>query len=66
MERGIVKSYSRESGTGTIGRSDSTDLGFSASRIIGNRNDIHQGDQVWFEVQTMHNNHIAINIRKCM
>jgi len=64
MERGMIKSYDRTSGSGTISRSESTDLQFNANRVLGNRNDLHQGDGVWFEVETMHGNHVAINIRK--
>ena len=66
MERGIIKSYDRGSGAGTIGRTGDTDVTFNATRIIGNRNDINQGDRVWFEMETMKNSHSAINIRKCM
>jgi len=64
MERGMIRSYDRTSGTGMISRSESTDLQFNANRIIGNRNDLHQGDRVWFEVETMQGSHVAINIRK--
>ena len=64
MERGIIKSDDRTSGVGTIGRSENSDLRFNANRVIGNRNDLKPGDSVWFEVATMHSNHIAINIRK--
>jgi len=64
MERGMVKSFDRTSGSGTISRAESTDLRFNVNRLIGNRNDLHQGDRVWFEIETMHGSHVAINIRK--
>lgn len=67
MERGIIKSYDQESGTGTIGCSESADVRFNAERILGkDRNSLRQGDPVWFEIENIQNNHVAINIRKCM
>ena len=66
MEKGIIKSYDRDSGGGTISRLGDIDVRFNATRVIGNRNDLKAGDPVWFEVQVMQSNHVAINIRKCL
>ncbi len=65
MEKGTIKSYDQGSG-GTIGRSDG-DVRFSADRIVGkDRMALKLGDYVWFELENMQNNYVAINIRKCI
>jgi len=67
MEKGTVRSYDRESGSGTIGCGENADVRFSADRILGkDRNGLKQGDLVWFEIENIQNNHSAINIRKCI
>ena len=65
MEKGIIASYDRGSG-GSISRPGNSDVRFNVNRIIGNRNDLKQGDRVWFEIETMHSTQVAINIRKCL
>ncbi len=67
MERGIIKSDDQGSGKGTIGRCENADVRFNANCIIGkDRNGLKQGAPVWFEIQNIQNNHVGINIRKCM
>jgi cold shock CspA family protein len=65
MERGIISSYVRGSSGGTISCSGGEEVRFNASYIIGkDRNNLKQGDHVWFEVENIQNCHVAINIRK--
>ena len=67
MERGTIRSFDRSSGDGTISRSGNSDVRFNASRIIGkDKGGFKPGDSVWFEVENIQSNHVAINIRKCM
>ena len=66
MQKGIIKSYDRVGGSGVIGRSSDIDIKFNGTRVLGSRNDLKQGDSVWFEVEIMQSNQSAINIRKCM
>ena len=67
MERGTIRSYDQDSGNGTIGRSESVDVRFSANSIIGSfRSDLKLGDLGWFEIENILSNHVAVNIRKCV
>ncbi len=67
MEKGIIRSYDRESGSGTIGCGEGADVRFAADRILGkDRNSLKQGDSVWFEIENIQSRHSAINIRKCV
>ena len=65
MERGVVNTYDRGSGHGTIGRAGSSDVHFSIDSILSrDRQSLKQGDMVWFEVENIQNIHTAINIRR--
>ncbi|MCA9402242.1 MAG: cold shock domain-containing protein [Candidatus Omnitrophica bacterium] len=65
MEKGTVKSYDKNCGMGMISRSSEVDVKFYADSIVGrDRVSLTQGDLVWFEVDSIKNLHIAINIRK--
>ena len=67
MKKGIIQSYDQGSGTGTISRCESGDVGFNSDRIMGrDRKGLKQGDSVCFKIENVFNNHVAINIRKCM
>ena len=67
MEKGTVRAYDRNSGTGSISRLASADVRFYTDSIIGSdRIGLKPGDMVWFEVDNIKNFHTAINIRKCM
>jgi cold shock CspA family protein len=67
MERGIVKLYDKAGSGGTIGRNGDTDVRFYSDRIIGkDRHALKAGDYVWFEMENIQSQHMAINIRKCI
>lgn len=65
MQRGIVKSYDKNCGTGMISCGSEADVKFFTESVIGkSRAGLMQGDSVFFEVDNIKNLHIAINIRK--
>jgi cold shock CspA family protein len=65
MERGIVKSFDKSCGLGTITRPADSDIRFYAESIIGkDRAGLVTGDSVIFEASNVKNLHIAVNIRK--
>ncbi len=67
MEKGTINSYDQDSGGGTIGRLDGADVRFTSDKVLGrDRIGLKQGDSVWFEVENILSNHVAVNIRKCM
>ena len=66
MEKGVVKSFDKNSGMGFISRTADKDVKFYANSVIGRSlSSLQQGDAVWFEVDCIQTLHIAINIRKC-
>ena len=65
MERGVIVSFDRGSGRGTISRAGNSEVQFSAEHILGrDRTSLKKGDNVWFELENIQNNNVAINIRK--
>ena len=65
MERGTVKSFDKNCGTGMISRLEEVDVRFYVESIIGReRAGLKQGDSVLFDVGNIKNLHIAVNVRK--
>lgn len=67
MEKGIIQSFDKSCGIGTIKRSNEKDIRFYAESIVGGSHaGLAPGDRIWFEVDNIKNLHIAINVRKCV
>jgi len=65
MEKGIVKSYDKYCGMGTINHASDSNVKFYIESVNGKeRAGLTQGDSVMFEVYDIKNLHIAINVNK--
>jgi cold shock CspA family protein len=65
MEKGTITSFDRECGVGTISRASDADIRFYSENVIGKgRSDLAVGNTVIFEVDSVRNLLVALNVRK--
>ena len=65
MQKGSIKSYDKEGGSGMIDRLGDSEVKFFSTNVIGrDRMSLKTGDNVWYEIDNVKNVQIAINIRK--